>query len=193
MIPEFRRLLAHVPASCRGRAARTRVPWPEIRLFVPANSGYQCVEAVFAEREFSVLPSCGRRNAPPAADLDRTASTGGRRLDLEIEIPLRRVAIAEGVHFRKFPCRYRRAGPETAHDRRTPCGRSRSSTSESLPSNHSNATRRNRANASRKTKMLCASERRVGLTDRRSEPLGCTDANRTSAFHSGTGKRPLVS
>src|SRR5258708_40032071 len=54
MIPEFRRLIAHVPAALD--AARREHPFLGAgRLLVAANAGEQAVEAVFGERELEAL------------------------------------------------------------------------------------------------------------------------------------------
>src|SRR5271169_3503344 len=50
LIPEFRRLIAHVP-SALGAARREHALFGARRLFVAADAGDQSVEAVFGKRE----------------------------------------------------------------------------------------------------------------------------------------------
>ena len=100
LIPEFRRLIAHVP-SAFGAARREHPFLGARRLLVAADAGDQAVEAVFGKCELQSLGlarggSRGRRQRR----IDRLDRRAG--FDPEIEIPFLAVAIAKRVHLRKF-------------------------------------------------------------------------------------------
>ena len=100
LVPEFRRLIAHVP-SAFGAARREHALLGAGGFLVAANAGDQAVEAVFGERQlqpFGLARGGARGRRQGRIDgVDRRAG-----LDLEIELPFLAVAIAERVHLGKF-------------------------------------------------------------------------------------------
>src|SRR6516164_8523487 len=100
VVPELRRLVAHVPAPLD--AARREDPLLGAgRLLVAADAGEQAVETVLGERElqsFGLARGRARRRRQGRVDgLDRRAG-----LDQEIELPFDRVAIAKRIHLGKL-------------------------------------------------------------------------------------------
>ena len=100
LVPEFRGLIAHVPAALEP-ARREHPLLGAGGLFIAADAGDQAVETIFGQRPlkpFGLARSgaCGRRQGR-IDGVDRRAG-----LDLEIEIPFLAEAIAERIHLRKF-------------------------------------------------------------------------------------------
>ncbi len=100
VIPEFRRLIADIPAALD--PARREHPFLGAgRLLVAANAGEQAVESVFGQGELQSFGlACRRAGGRRQRRINRLDRRTG--LDQEIEIPLDRVAIPEGVHLRKL-------------------------------------------------------------------------------------------
>src|SRR4029079_13668443 len=86
MIPELRRLIAHVPIAFEP-ARREHALLGARRLFVAADAGDQAVKAEFAERHLQTFgvprSGTGRRRQRWVDGIDRWAG-----LDAQIEIPL---------------------------------------------------------------------------------------------------------
>ena len=100
LIPEFRGLIAHVPAAFEP-ARREHALLGARGFFIAADAGDQAVETIFSQRPFESLGlagggTCCRRQRR----IDRVDRRAG--LDLEIELPLLAEAIAERIHLRKF-------------------------------------------------------------------------------------------
>ena len=125
LVPEFRRLVAHVP-SAFGAARREHPLLGAGRFLVAADAGDQSVEAVFGERELQSFGLARRRSRGRRQGridgFDRRAG-----LDPEIELPFLAVAIAKRVHLRKFLAGIDMQAPGTARGRRRPCAPARSS------------------------------------------------------------------
>ena len=100
LVPEFRRLVAHVPSALEA-ARREHALLGARRLLVAADAGDQSVKTVFGERQlqsFGLARGGTRGRRQGRIDgVDRRAG-----LDPEIEIPFLAVAIAERIHLRKF-------------------------------------------------------------------------------------------
>ena len=125
LVPEFRRLVAHVP-SAFGAARREHPLLGAGGFLVAADAGDQAVKAIFGERElqpFGLARGRSRGRRQGGIDgLDRRAG-----LDPEIELPFLAVAIAKRVHLRKFLAGVDVQAPGTARGRRRPCAPARSS------------------------------------------------------------------
>ena len=125
LVPEFRGLIAHVPAAFEA-ARREHALLGAGGFLVAADAGDQSVEAVFGQRPLQPFGLARRgargRRQGRVDGVDRRAG-----LDLEIELPLFAVA-GRGTHTSpEISCRCRRAAPGTARGRRTPCAPARSS------------------------------------------------------------------
>ena len=100
MVPEFRRLVAHVPVALE--TARGKHPLLGAgRLLVAADAGDQPVEAVLGQRELQAFGLARRR---AGGRRQRRIDPFERRafLDDQIEVPFAGVAVAERVHFGKL-------------------------------------------------------------------------------------------
>ena len=100
LVPEFRGLIAHVPAAFEA-ARREHALLGAGRLFVAANAGDQSVEAIFGQREFQPF---GLARGGSRGRRERRVDAVNRRagLDLEIELPFLAEAVAERIHLGKF-------------------------------------------------------------------------------------------
>src|ERR1700740_2678111 len=93
LVPEFRRLIAHVP-SAFGAARREYPLLGAGGLFVAANPGDQSIEAIFGEGEFEPFGlACGGSRGRRQGRIDGFQRRAG--FDLEIELPFLAVAIAK--------------------------------------------------------------------------------------------------
>src|SRR3954447_6106471 len=100
MIPELRRLVAHVPIALKA-ARREHTLLGTRGLFIAADAGNQAVEAVFGERHLEAL---GLARGGTGGGRQRWVDGINRRagLDAQIEIPFLAVVIAKAIHLRKL-------------------------------------------------------------------------------------------
>src|SRR5262249_37294331 len=100
VIPEFRRLITHVPAALK--PARREYPLLGAgRLLVTANASEQAIEAVLSKGEFQPL-SLSRGRARRRRQRGVDGLDGRARFNDEIESPFARIVIAECVHLGKL-------------------------------------------------------------------------------------------
>jgi hypothetical protein len=101
LVPEFRRLVAHVPSAFQP-ARREHALFRPRRLLVAADAGDQAVEAVFCKRKLQAFGLArGRSRRRRQRRIDRVDRRAG--LDLQVELPCLAVMVAERVHLRKLP------------------------------------------------------------------------------------------
>ena len=100
LVPEFRRLIAHVP-SAFGAARREHALLGAGGFLVAADAGDQAVEAIFGQRHLQPFGLARRRaRGRRQGRVDGLERRAG--LDLQIELPFLAVAVAERIHLRKF-------------------------------------------------------------------------------------------